>query len=66
MYDDFVWMEKFGDPMFHRHVAGEPYSCYLPAPKPIWISFTSQKIAFEAPFNDCLLSLENSIIHQEE
>nr|XP_029120354.1 probable glutamate carboxypeptidase LAMP1 isoform X1 [Elaeis guineensis] len=21
MYDDFVWMEKFGDPMFHRHVA---------------------------------------------
>ena len=24
MYDDFVWMEKFGDPMFHRHVAGTP------------------------------------------
>lgn len=22
MYDDYVWMEKFGDPMFHRHVAG--------------------------------------------
>ncbi|XP_059638260.1 probable glutamate carboxypeptidase LAMP1 [Cornus florida] len=21
MYDDFVWMMKFGDPMFHRHVA---------------------------------------------
>ncbi|KAJ6914017.1 glutamate carboxypeptidase LAMP1 [Populus alba x Populus x berolinensis] len=21
MYDDFVWMEKFGDPMFQRHVA---------------------------------------------
>ncbi|PKI76217.1 hypothetical protein CRG98_003328 [Punica granatum] len=21
MYDDFVWMEKFGDPMFRRHVA---------------------------------------------
>lgn len=21
MYDDFVWMEKFGDPFFHRHVA---------------------------------------------
>ncbi|GKV11804.1 hypothetical protein SLEP1_g23025 [Rubroshorea leprosula] len=21
MYDDYVWMEKFGDPMFHRHVA---------------------------------------------
>ncbi|XP_030465184.2 probable glutamate carboxypeptidase LAMP1 [Syzygium oleosum] len=21
MYDDFVWMEKFGDPMFHRHLA---------------------------------------------
>nr|XP_011468171.1 PREDICTED: probable glutamate carboxypeptidase 2 isoform X1 [Fragaria vesca subsp. vesca] len=21
MYDDFVWMEKFGDPSFHRHVA---------------------------------------------
>ncbi|PIA64595.1 hypothetical protein AQUCO_00100225v1 [Aquilegia coerulea] len=21
MYDDFVWMTKFGDPMFHRHVA---------------------------------------------
>ena len=21
MYDDFTWMEKFGDPMFHRHVA---------------------------------------------
>ncbi|KAL5728975.1 glutamate carboxypeptidase II [Ranunculus cassubicifolius] len=21
MYDDFVWMKKFGDPMFHRHVA---------------------------------------------
>lgn len=21
MYDDFVWMERFGDPMFHRHVA---------------------------------------------
>lgn len=22
MYDDFVWMSKFGDPMFRRHVAG--------------------------------------------
>ncbi|KAA8523186.1 hypothetical protein F0562_009609 [Nyssa sinensis] len=21
MYDDFIWMKKFGDPMFHRHVA---------------------------------------------
>ncbi|CAN1240836.1 Probable glutamate carboxypeptidase LAMP1 [Linum perenne] len=21
MYDDFVWMKKFGDPMFHKHVA---------------------------------------------
>ncbi|XP_031116429.1 probable glutamate carboxypeptidase LAMP1 isoform X1 [Ipomoea triloba] len=21
MYDDFVWMKKYGDPMFHRHVA---------------------------------------------
>ncbi|KAI8553727.1 hypothetical protein RHMOL_Rhmol05G0039100 [Rhododendron molle] len=21
MYDDFTWMKKFGDPMFHRHVA---------------------------------------------
>lgn len=21
MYDDFVWMEKFGDPMFQRHIA---------------------------------------------
>ncbi|CAN0900047.1 Probable glutamate carboxypeptidase LAMP1 [Linum grandiflorum] len=21
MYDDFVWMNKFGDPMFHKHVA---------------------------------------------
>ncbi|KAF8036421.1 hypothetical protein BT93_C2208 [Corymbia citriodora subsp. variegata] len=21
MYDDFVWMEKYGDPMFHRHLA---------------------------------------------
>ncbi|KAJ6803064.1 putative glutamate carboxypeptidase 2 [Iris pallida] len=21
LYDDFVWMQKFGDPMFHRHVA---------------------------------------------
>ncbi|KAF3442960.1 hypothetical protein FNV43_RR16878 [Rhamnella rubrinervis] len=21
MYDDFVWMQKFGDPGFHRHVA---------------------------------------------
>ncbi|PHU13268.1 hypothetical protein BC332_20198 [Capsicum chinense] len=21
MYDDFVWMKKFGDPMFHRHAA---------------------------------------------
>ncbi|XP_022731511.1 probable glutamate carboxypeptidase LAMP1 [Durio zibethinus] len=21
MYDDYVWMENFGDPMFHRHVA---------------------------------------------
>ncbi|KAJ0031471.1 hypothetical protein Pint_13292 [Pistacia integerrima] len=21
MYDDFVWMEKFGDPLFQRHVA---------------------------------------------
>ncbi|GAV84345.1 PA domain-containing protein/TFR_dimer domain-containing protein/Peptidase_M28 domain-containing protein [Cephalotus follicularis] len=21
MYDDFIWMERFGDPMFHRHVA---------------------------------------------
>jgi hypothetical protein len=22
LYDDFIWMEKFGDPIFHRHVAG--------------------------------------------
>lgn len=22
MYDDFIWMKKFGDPMFHRHSAG--------------------------------------------
>lgn len=21
MYDDFIWMKKFGDPMFHRHAA---------------------------------------------
>ncbi|KAL3532545.1 hypothetical protein ACH5RR_006066 [Cinchona calisaya] len=21
LYDDFIWMKKFGDPMFHRHVA---------------------------------------------
>ncbi|KAG0488875.1 hypothetical protein HPP92_007686 [Vanilla planifolia] len=21
MYDDFVWMQKFGDPLFHRHAA---------------------------------------------
>ncbi|KAK7245471.1 hypothetical protein RIF29_40317 [Crotalaria pallida] len=21
LYDDFTWMQKFGDPMFHRHVA---------------------------------------------
>ncbi|KAI7989693.1 putative glutamate carboxypeptidase LAMP1 [Camellia lanceoleosa] len=21
MYDDFIWMKKFGDPLFHRHVA---------------------------------------------
>ncbi|CAL9135098.1 unnamed protein product [Musa textilis] len=21
LYDDFVWMQKFGDPLFHRHVA---------------------------------------------
>ncbi|XP_022749864.1 probable glutamate carboxypeptidase LAMP1 [Durio zibethinus] len=21
MYDDYIWMENFGDPMFHRHVA---------------------------------------------
>ncbi|PKU85901.1 probable glutamate carboxypeptidase LAMP1 [Dendrobium catenatum] len=21
MYDDFVWMQKYGDPLFHRHVA---------------------------------------------
>ena len=21
LYDDFVWMERFGDPLFHRHVA---------------------------------------------
>ncbi|XP_027070554.1 probable glutamate carboxypeptidase LAMP1 isoform X1 [Coffea arabica] len=21
MYDDFIWMKKFGDPKFHRHVA---------------------------------------------
>ncbi|XLR00913.1 hypothetical protein S83_067111, partial [Arachis hypogaea] len=21
LYDDFIWMQKFGDPMFHRHVA---------------------------------------------
>uniref|UniRef100_A0A5B6YQA2 glutamate carboxypeptidase II n=1 Tax=Davidia involucrata TaxID=16924 RepID=A0A5B6YQA2_DAVIN len=21
MYDDYIWMKKFGDPMFHRHVA---------------------------------------------
>ncbi|PHT75127.1 hypothetical protein T459_18649 [Capsicum annuum] len=23
MYDDFVWMKKFGDPMFHRHAADD-------------------------------------------
>ncbi|KAL9661380.1 hypothetical protein QQ045_026204 [Rhodiola kirilowii] len=23
LYDDFVWMKKFGDPMFQRHVAGD-------------------------------------------
>ncbi|POO00559.1 Peptidase [Trema orientale] len=22
LYDDFIWMKKFGDPMFQRHVAG--------------------------------------------
>ncbi|XLR55608.1 hypothetical protein HN51_009927 [Arachis hypogaea] len=22
LYDDFIWMQKFGDPMSHRHVAG--------------------------------------------
>jgi hypothetical protein len=21
LYDDYVWMERFGDPLFHRHVA---------------------------------------------
>ncbi|XVF34934.1 hypothetical protein REPUB_Repub18cG0101000 [Reevesia pubescens] len=21
MYDDYIWMENFGDPMFHRHIA---------------------------------------------
>jgi hypothetical protein len=25
LYDDFTWMEKYGDPMFRRHVAGIPY-----------------------------------------
>ena len=24
LYDDFIWMEKFGDPLFQRHVAGIP------------------------------------------
>ncbi|VAH63521.1 unnamed protein product [Triticum turgidum subsp. durum] len=24
LYDDFTWMEKYGDPMFRRHVAGTP------------------------------------------
>ncbi|GFS43904.1 peptidase M28 family protein [Actinidia rufa] len=28
MYDDFIWMKKFGDPLFHRHVAGLFYGCY--------------------------------------
>ncbi|XP_073108965.1 probable glutamate carboxypeptidase LAMP1 isoform X2 [Elaeis guineensis] len=28
MYDDFVWMEKFGDPMFHRHVAEDHHFTY--------------------------------------
>uniref|UniRef100_M8BCR6 Peptidase M28 domain-containing protein n=1 Tax=Aegilops tauschii TaxID=37682 RepID=M8BCR6_AEGTA len=23
LYDDFTWMEKYGDPMFRRHVAGK-------------------------------------------
>ncbi len=22
VYDNFNWVEKFGDPLFHRHVAG--------------------------------------------
>ncbi|AQL00669.1 Peptidase M28 family protein [Zea mays] len=26
LYDDFIWMEKFGDPLFQRHVAVGP--CY--------------------------------------
>jgi hypothetical protein len=29
LYDDFVWMEKFGDPLFRRHVAGTPVWLYL-------------------------------------
>jgi hypothetical protein len=27
LYDDYVWMEKFGDPGFRRHVAG--LTCYI-------------------------------------
>ncbi|KAK2645529.1 hypothetical protein Ddye_020724 [Dipteronia dyeriana] len=29
MYDDFIWMEKFGDPMFQRHVAAASVSGLL-------------------------------------
>lgn len=27
LYDDYVWMAKFGDPGFRRHVAG--LLCYI-------------------------------------
>lgn len=29
LYDDFIWMQKFGDPMFKRHVAGHYHSLRL-------------------------------------
>ena len=28
LYDDYVWVERFGDPLFHRHVAGTESSIF--------------------------------------
>jgi hypothetical protein len=28
LYDDYVWVERFGDPLFHRRVAGTEPSIF--------------------------------------
>jgi N-acetylated-alpha-linked acidic dipeptidase len=37
LYDDFIWMEKFGDPLFQRHVAGIPTLTAVSLEHLLWI-----------------------------